>query len=131
MTDGQMSVQVIVDYIAHDGTRRNPAYFKPLEKEFSEVPHPGDLIALMGKDIEIMGVSASPSGETFISMSDQTGRALLIQGEVLTRRWSTHGVDLICKPYPSQTPIENTEEAMEIMETLIKLGFQSAHEPHD
>ncbi|GAB3267198.1 hypothetical protein [Kineosporia babensis] len=128
MTDSQMSVQVIVDYLAHDGSRRNPAYFKALEHDLPEIPLPGDLVALMGKDIEIMGVSASPSGETFISMSDQTGRALLIQGEVLTRRWSTVGVDLICKPYPSSMPIENTDEAMEIMETLIKLGFQSAHD---
>jgi hypothetical protein len=38
------------------------------------------------------------------------------------------GVDLICKPYPSQTPIEDADEAMEIMETLIKLGFQSAQD---
>ncbi len=128
MTDSQMSVQVIVDYLAHDGSRRNPAYYKALEKELPEVPMPGDLLALMGKDIEIMGVSASASGETFISMSDRTGRALMIQGEVLTRRWSTVGVDLICKPYPSPMPIENTEDAMEIMETLIKLGFQSAQD---
>jgi hypothetical protein len=123
-----MSVQVIVEYVAHDGARRNGAYYKALEDALPEVPLPGDLVALMGKDVEIMGVSASPSGETFISLSDQTGRAIVIQAEVLTRRWSLAGVDLICKPYPSQTPIENPDEAMEIMETLIKLGFQSAQD---
>lgn len=128
MTDSQMSVQVLVDYLAHDGRRRSGAYYKALDVPLPEIPVPGDLVALMGKDTEIMGVSAGDSGETFISMSDQTGRAVLIQGEVLTRRWSQVGVDLICKPYPSEIPIPNADEAMEIMETLIKLGFQSAQD---
>ncbi len=81
----------------------------------------------MGKDVEIMGVNAASTGETFIATTQRPDRAIIVQGEVLTRRWSEVGVDLICKPYPSTVPIENADEAMEIMEMLVKLGFQSAH----